>query len=40
MGGRDNSNLDTAEKHDPEQDQWTPIASIGSRREHLASVAV
>eukprot|EP01043_Picozoa_sp_COSAG02_P079551 COSAG02_NODE_18467_length_936_cov_1.437276_1_plen_111_part_00 len=38
MGGRDRSTLDTAEKYDPVQDRWTPIASMGSRRSSLASV--
>ena len=43
MGGAyyDGSNrVDTAEKYDPATDRWTPIASMGSRRRGLASVAL
>ena len=49
MGGHDghgsydtyiDSYLDTAEKYDPEANRWPPIASMGSRRGYLASVAL
>ena len=31
---------DTAEKYDAGNDRWTPIASMGSRREGSAAVAL
>jgi hypothetical protein len=42
MGGVDGYGygLDTAENSDPATDRWTPIHSMGSRRQWLAAVAL
>ena len=39
-GSSDDDYLDTAEKYDPANDRWTPIASMGSPRCYLASVVI
>eukprot|EP01048_Picozoa_sp_COSAG05_P041496 COSAG05_NODE_21874_length_268_cov_1.656805_1_plen_60_part_10 len=42
VGGEDeNSNtLTTAERYDPDSNSWTPIASMGTRREDLGLTAL